>query len=128
MMKRKKIALMAMFGVLGAVLVFHALIVTGVIPYSQVWAGRLKSHQEMIQFETVSIVMNLFMLFIFFRKYRLLRKGRTNKVIDAFIWIFLGLFVLNTAGNFFSQSIWELIFGSLMTAISAALCYLIVKK
>lgn len=127
-MKRRKTALIAMFSALGAVLVFHALIIAGVIPYSQVWAGRLKSHEEMIQFETVSIVMNLFMLFIFFRKYYLLRKGKTNKVIDAFIWIFLGLFVLNTVGNFFSQSIWELILGSLMTAVSAVLCYLIVKK
>ena len=128
MMKHKKIALWLMFFLLGAVLIFHFLIITEIIPFDQVWAGKLKTVEEMRQFETFSILINVVMLTIFIIKYRLLNKEKRNRIVDILIWVFAGLFALNTLGNLFSQSTMELIFGTLMTLSSTVLCVIIAKK
>lgn len=124
----KKTALIMLFYLLGLVLIFHFLIYFEQIPYDKVWAGKLKSFEEMRAFETFSIVLNIFMLSILSIKYKLLEKNKTNRVIDLFIWIFAILFAINTLGNLFAQNILELIFGTLLTLISSILCIVIVKK
>lgn len=125
---KKKVALISMFFILGIVLIFHTLILTELIPYDKVWAGKLNSVEEMKSFETISILLNAFMLTVLYLKYRKLEQGTTSKVIDILIWIFAGFFVLNTVGNLFSKSIVELILGTLLTLTSAVLCFVIVKK
>lgn len=124
----KKIALIIMFFILGIILIFHFLIFTEQIHYDKVWAGKLKSVEEMKSFETFSILLNLFMLVILFIKYKLLEKGTSNKIIDLFIWVFVVLFALNTVGNLFSQNTIELILGTFLTLTSSILCFIIVKK
>ena len=124
----KKTALIMLFYLLGLVLIFHFLIYFEQIPYDKVWAGKLKSFEEMRAFETFSIVLNIFMLSILSIKYKLLEKNKTNRVIDLFIWIFAILYAINTLGNLFAQNILELIFGTLLTLISSILCIVIVKK
>ncbi|ANW96167.1 hypothetical protein AXE80_07705 [Wenyingzhuangia fucanilytica] len=124
----KKIALIIMFFILGIILIFHFLIFTEQIHYDKVWAGKLKSVEEMKSFETFSILINLFMLVILFMKYKLLEKGTSNKIIDLFIWVFVVLFALNTVGNLFSQNTIELILGTFLTLTSSILCFIIVKK
>lgn len=125
---KKKVALISMFFILGIVLIFHTLILTELIPYDKVWAGKLNSVEEMKSFETISILLNAFMLTVLYLKYRKLEQGATSKVIDILIWIFAGFFVLNTVGNLFSKSMVELILGTLLTSTSAILCFVIVKK
>ncbi|MCM4154243.1 hypothetical protein DHD05_21860 [Arenibacter sp. N53] len=124
----QKAALIIMFFILGIVLVFHLLIFTEQIPYDKVWAGKLNSVEEMKSFETFSILFNVFMLCVLIIKYKLLQRGKRNKIIDILIWIFAAFFALNTLGNLFAQSIIELILGTLVTMISAILCFIIVKK
>ena len=125
---KKKVALISMFFILGIVLIFHTLILTELIPYDKVWAGKLNSVEEMRSFETISILLNAFMLIVLYLKYRKLGQGTSSKVIDILIWIFAGFFVLNTLGNLFSKSMVELILGTLLTLTSAILCFVIVKK
>ncbi len=124
----KQTALHILFFILGAVLIFHFLIFTEQIPYDKVWAGKLKSVEEMKRFESFSILMNAFMLSILYIKYRLLANNSSNKFIDVLIWIFAGFFALNTIGNLFAKNIWELVLGTLLTLVSCALLVLVVKK
>lgn len=124
----KKNALIIMFFILGIILIFHFLIFTEQIHFDKVWAGKLKSIEEMKSFETFSILINLFMLVILFIKYKLLKKKNSNKIIDLLIWFFVALFALNTLGNLFSQNIIELILGTFFTLTSSILCFIIVKK
>lgn len=125
---RKKTALQIMFSILGIVLVFHVLIFTEQIPYDKVWAGRLNSVEEMKTFEAFSIALNVFMLSILSVKYKQLKKGTTNKIIDVLIWVFAAFFALNTLGNLFAESMLELVLGGLFTLTSSILCFMIVKK
>lgn len=124
----KKSALLIMFFILGTLLLFHVLIYTQVIPYDIVWAGKLKSVEEMKSFELVSILINGFILTVLGVKYKFLLKDKTNKLIDILIWLFVVFFTLNTVGNLFSKSILELVLGCFVTLISAILCYIIVRK
>ncbi len=125
---KKKTALTIMFCILGALLVLHVLIITEQIPYDKVWAGKLNSVEEMRYFETFSILLNAFMLVVLFLKRNLLQKGKSNRVIDILIWVFVGFFTLNTLGNLFAKSTIELVFGTFVTLVSAILCFIIVKK
>ena len=124
----KKNALIVMVFILGIILTFHFLIFTEQIPYDIVWAGKLKSVEEMKSFETFSIVLNAFMLMILLMKYKHLKNEVRNKIIDVIIWLFVALFALNTVGNLFSKNIIELILGTFLTFISSVLCFIIVKK
>ena len=124
----KKAALISMFIILGAVLIFHFLIFTEQIPYDKVWAGKLNSVEEMKSFEIFSILLNVFMFVVLFIKYKQLEIEKENKVVDVLIWIFVAFFALNTLGNLFAKSTTELILGTLLTLVSSILCFIIVKK
>ena len=124
----KKNALILMFCILGALLILHTLIITEQIPYEKVWAGKLKSVEEMRLFETFSILLNVFILAILILKYNFLQRRKNNRVIDMLIWVFVWLFILNTMGNLFAKSMIELVLGTLVTLASAILCFIIVRK
>ncbi len=124
----KKSALKIMFFILGIILIFHFLIITGQIPYDVVWAGRLESVEEMKSFELFSILLNIFMLVVLLIKYNHVHRGKRNKFVDILIWVFVVFFALNTVGNLFAQNKFELIFGTLLTLCSSILCFVIVKK
>ena len=80
--------------IISLTLLFHILIITSIIPFDVVWGGRLTSHSQMLQFETVSLVLNLFILLM------LLKPTIFPRKITRFIyWFFCGLFALNTLGN-----------------------------
>lgn len=124
----KKVALIILFFILGIVLIFHFLILTNQIPYEKVWAGKLNSIEEMKSFETISILLNIFMLTILIVKYKQLKRKIKNKAIDILIWAFAVFFALNTLGNLFAKSTTELIFGTFITLTSSVLCFIIAKK
>jgi hypothetical protein len=124
----KKNAVLTMFFILGLVLLFHFLIYFEQIPYDKVWAGKLNTVEEMKSFETFSILMNIFMMIIFFIKYKQLESEKSNKIVGILIWIFAFLFGLNTIGNLFSKNCIELILGTFLTLLATILCVIIVKN
>ena len=124
----KKIALIVALYILGMVLIFHFLIFTEQIPYDKVWAGKVNSVEEMKSFEILAILINTFILIVFFMKFKLLQKEKENKTIDLLIWIFAVFFALNTIGNLFSKSMTEFIVGTFLTLTLSVLSIVIAKK
>lgn len=57
-----RIAQLGIIGILSSILVFHALVLVGVIPFGIVWGGRLKDHNQMVTFESVSSFLNGIMM------------------------------------------------------------------
>lgn len=86
------------------IVLFHCLVITQVIPYDIVWAGKLKSTQEMYQFETVSLIINFFLIFVILVNAEIIKLKINRKVIWVIILIFAVLFALNTIGNLTAQS------------------------
>ena len=122
----KKLALNAMIALTTAVLLFHTLILIQIIPYSIVWAGKLNSVEEMRIFEFVSIIINSFMLITFLLKSKYIQNTFSSKILNGIIWFFVFLFGLNTIGNLFAKSNFELYFFTTLTFISTLLCLRIV--
>lgn len=125
---KKKRAIHILLTILAALLLLHTLIYLEIIPFDKVWAGKLKTVEEMRTFELFSILMNIFMLAILYIKLQLLNNNRTNRIIDIIIWLFALFFALNTIGNLFSKNILELIFGTFLTTTSGILCFIIARK
>lgn len=122
-------AVKSMLYLLSTVIFFHFLIIINVIPYSIVWGGQLNSQQEMIQFEFISISINLVIMFVLLMKGNYIRKLLPSMLITFFLWVFIVLFVLNTFGNLMAESMFEkLIFTPLTFLFSILLLRIVLEK
>lgn len=101
------------------VLVFHLLVISCVIPYQYVWGGRLESTEQMLWFESISMIINLFIILIVSMKGNYIRSYLSNRVVKVFLWIFSILFILNTVGNLFSLTSLESIIATPITFVLA---------
>lgn len=124
---RKKTAIISMLSILCVLALLHIFVLTGVIHYDKVWAGKISSVEEMQRLESFALGFTLFMMAIISIKYRLLKAGKDNTIINLLIWGFCGFFVLNTVTNLFAQSMIELVLGVITTATSTVLCFFIAK-
>lgn len=114
-------------GLLLAVILFHICIILKTIPYDITWGGRLQNDTEMYVFETISILINIFLGSILLMKGNLIKYKFSGKVVNAILWIFFGLFILNTIGNIFAKTNFEKFF-AILTGLSATLIWNIVKQ
>jgi hypothetical protein len=124
---KNKIEIKIMLGLLIAVIVFHLCILTKIIPYEITWGGRLQNDSEMYIFETISIMINLFLGFVLLMNGGYIKPYFKQSLINIILWIFLILFVLNTIGNIFAKTNFERLF-AVLTLISAILIWIILKS
>jgi len=97
-----RIAKIGLISIFSLTLIFHLLILTGLIPYSMVWGGRVNSQSQMIVFETVSIVVNAFFLLVVLLKSGFFKVQLPEKIANAILWVMVVVFLLNTVGNLLS--------------------------
>ncbi len=114
MKKNSETILIILFSV---TIVFHLLVLLGLIPYDMVWGGRLQTKTEMIQFEVVSIIVNLLFLFVLSIRRGWFKVKVSNSIIKGFLWFMVGLFLLNTVGNLLSESRMEMLIFTPLTFI-----------
>jgi hypothetical protein len=115
-----------LLGLLFSVILFHICIIVKIIPYNIVWGGRLRKDSAMYKFESISILMNLFLSWVLLMKGEFVQFKFPTKKVNRFLWIFFGLFILNTVGNLFAKTNFEKLF-SLLTGLSAILIWNILK-
>jgi hypothetical protein len=116
-----------MLGLLLAVILFHLCIISKLIPYDIAWGGRLQSDTEMYLFETVSIMINLFLAGILLMKANYVKFQFREKGINTVLWIFLAIFILNTLGNIFAKTSFEKSF-AVLTLLFAGLIWNILRR
>lgn len=105
--------------ILSLIIIFHVLVLTGIIPYKIVWGGRLESTTDMIRFEVVSIGINLLMLATAANKSGYLNWGKSKQWVRIGLWIMVVLFSINTLGNLVAINIWEKIIFTPLTLLLA---------
>ena len=93
--------------ILSLIIVFHVLVLTGIIPFEIVWGGRLKTQEQMLKFEAASIFINLVMVGIVSLKTGLLKAPVSPFFIRVCLWAMFALFLLNTLGNLASVNAFE---------------------
>lgn len=106
-----------------AVILFHLLVISGFIPFQNVWGGRLETATEMYAFETASAVVNLILVMIVAAKRKRIARQGAGVFLDIFLWIFVALFLLNTLGNLAAKATLETWIATPLTFILAILCW-----
>ncbi len=117
-----------LLSILCAVTLFHFAVLLGFIPYSAVWAGRLKSKEEMYVFEFISIFVNAFLMFIVAQQSGVIRTYFPEIIRQRIFLFFAVLFAVNTLGNLFAINIYERVIGTLLTLVSCILCAMPARK
>ena len=122
-----KTTIQIMLGLISMVIVFHFCILVKIIPYNIAWGGRITNDTEMYVFETISIVINLFLGFILLMKGNYIAFRFKEKTVNIVLWIFLVIFMLNTVGNIFAKTNFEKFF-AFLTLLFAFLIWKILRK
>jgi hypothetical protein len=126
MINNKLIYINMLIGITVLATIFHLLILVGVIPYEITWGGRLKTVEEMYVFETISILINSFFIFILLQKGEYIRYILGRKTVSIILWIFFTIFALNTIGNVFAKTNFEK-YVAILILINAILIWVINK-
>ncbi len=110
------------------ILIFHFLIVFGIIPYQNVWAGRLKSHEEMLKFESFSIILNIIFISVVLVKANWINIKVPKKAINVLLWIMAIVFALNTIGNLFAIGSLEKYIATPVTFLLSIFCFILARN
>lgn len=114
-------------GLLFLVILFHICILLRIIPYNIAWGGRLTNDNEMYVFETISVLINVFLSWILLMKGDFVKFKFSENVVKIILWTFFGLFILNTIGNIFAKTNFEKLF-AILTGLSALLIWSILNQ
>lgn len=95
---------MGLIFILTAVILFHGLVLVGIIPQDIVWGGRLRTREELVEFELVSIVINFNMVLFVSVRAGIINLSIKPILIRIVLWLMVVLFILNTLGNLLSQN------------------------
>jgi hypothetical protein len=105
--------------ILGLLIIFHILIVVGIVPYNIVWAGKIKSKKELLLMESISLFISVMAMIIVGSKTKNLIFIEDPTIVNIGMWILLALFIFNTIGNLTAKSpIEKYGFGTLTILIS----------
>ncbi|GAA4300470.1 hypothetical protein [Nibribacter koreensis] len=103
----KAVAGWGLLAILLLTILFHGLVLVGIIPYEIVWGGRLKSQEQMLTFETVSILINVCMVTMVAMYLGSIRRWVPMAFLKGMLWAMALLFLVNTVGNLFSVNSFE---------------------
>ena len=101
-------------------LVLHLLILLQVVPANIVWGGQINDDQSnLLQLEIIAITLTLVFTGIGATKMKLLKSGKSNKLVNIGVWIVFAYLILNTLGNFASGVSAETLFFGPLTIVMA---------
>ncbi len=126
-MNLKNYHLKILLWLIAAVTLFRLGILIKIIPYEITWGGKLKNDSEMYLFESISILINIFLGYVLLIRGEYVSKLIPTKVVNIILWIFLFIFGLNTLGNIFAATLFEKSL-SLLTLVYSYLIWKILKK
>ena len=125
---KKQTATLHMIAILSALIVFHVLTLTGIIPYDIVWGGSLQNPKEMSVLETTAMLISIGMIITLLVKLRQLKNNKDKAAINYVIWGFAATFFFGAIGNLMAESPWEIIPGTTISLYATYLCVLIARN
>jgi hypothetical protein len=103
-MEMRKIALIGSISIFSLSILFHLLVIMKVIPSTIVWGGRIENQQELLKFESISIILNVFFLLILLMINTTIKVKVKPIVFRLVLCLMSALFILNTIGNLLAKS------------------------
>jgi hypothetical protein len=118
----RKVSILGLMSIFSLGILFHLLVIIGIVPSHIVWGGRATSADELMRLEIVSISLNaLFLVFtlILNGNIKVRMKPLFAKIL---LWLMSILFILNTIGNLLAKSSIETIIFTPVTLLSSVFC------
>jgi hypothetical protein len=84
----------------GITILLHLSVLLGFIPYDVAWGDKIKSTKQLFVFETISILATGFFGMLVLIKGQYIKLSIPERMINAMLWFFLLLFIMNTASIF----------------------------
>lgn len=110
-------------------IIFHILIMIGIVPYDIVWGGQIKDDVSLMKFEIFSLVTSFLFLVIVLVKVDYLKFTKFRKITNIAVWIMFIFFLLNTVGNLASGvTLEKLIFTPITIILSVLIFRLAIEK
>lgn len=103
-------------------LIYHALIVTRIVDFKNVWGGQLQTIEQMYTFEAISITVQVLLLW-FILSFKI-EKGVGKRFYIYLFFSLALLMLLNTVGNVFAKTDFERFMFTPLTLL-ASYCYLV---
>lgn len=114
--------------ILTIMLLFHILVLTGIIPFEIVWGGRLRNREEMLVFESFSTGINLLIVLITAVHTGYISLRLNKRLTQIFIGLMAVLFLFNTLGNLLAIDPLEKFIFTPLTLVLALLCYRVASE
>jgi hypothetical protein len=124
----RKLSTLGLISIFSLSILFHLLVIIGIVPGNIVWGGRATSARELLRLEIISMCLNtLFLVFTLMLNGNI--KVRIKPLFaKIFLWLMTVLFILNTLGNLLAKSSIETIIFTPVTLFSSVFClYLAVR-
>lgn len=102
-------------------LVYHILIISNIIPFKYVWGGKIETREQLLVFETISILLNFFIIYLALSGAKMTKSLLPERLLTILLWFFAGLLFFNTIGNLAAEEMIESIIFTPMTAIMSIL-------
>ena len=116
-----RVACWSIIAINSLVILFHVLVISGIVPHDLVWGGKIQDRSRLYGFEAVSILVNLILIIAVVSKRR--HPHHPNRVVNTVMWIFVLIFVLNTLGNLAAERRLEMLLATPLTFVLAVLCW-----
>jgi hypothetical protein len=116
---------------MGALAVFHVLVLAKVLPPDIVWGGRMGDAPEsnLVVLETTALLVTLLFALIIAAKAGHVRAVKLRKVVHIGAWIVFAYFTLNIIGNLASSaSVEKLVFTPISIVLAALALRLAIEK
>jgi len=117
------IAVTGILVIVSLTIIFHLLVVSGVISPAIVWGGNISSQSQLWLMEAVSIFINLLMLLFVMAYAGVLKVKMPTVVFKVGFWAMFVLFALNTLGNLAAKHSLETYIFTPLTFFLAVCCY-----
>lgn len=119
----ERVAANLLLVMLSLVTAFHLLVLMRIVPFEIVWGGRLENADQMIVFESVSMILNVSMIVVIALHTGYFNTRVDRRITTVVLWLMAILFLINTVGNLLSLNQTEKIIFTPITAILCVLCF-----
>jgi hypothetical protein len=123
----ERVAIRSILLILLLLVVFHIMVLVGLIPFSIVWGGKFTDAKQMQGFELASVLITLLMLLVVAARGDLIRAAGRTKFISVCLWIMFVFFCFNTLGNLLSDNSFEKLVFAPITFLLALLLFRVLR-
>lgn len=109
--------------ILSFIIIFHLLVISGIIPSGIVWGGNITGKDNLWLMESISIGANLVMVLFVLAYTGIIKLRISSTVVRIGFWLMFVLFMLNTLGNLMSKNPLETYLFTPLTLLLSLFCF-----